>query len=284
MKPHRSFAVVLAAGFVLVASVAGTSTASASTQPAGAPRSGALHVTKNCAGFSGNPFPQSYCVITASNLKLLPVGTKVLYRQPGDVGTPAGSDVVLVSPGKGHGRGFGNCSLVPSNNFNGVCTFSGGTGDLEGFHGTVVVTNLDNVNYTWTGTYALAGAPRSGALHVTKNCAGFSGNPFPQSYCVITASNLKLLPVGTKVLYRQPGDVGTPAGSDVVLVPPGKGHGRGFGNCSLVPSDNFNGVCTFSGGTGDLEGFHGTVVVTNLDNVNYTWTGSYALGSACRRA
>ena len=156
MKLRRSLALVPTAAVVLLASFVGTGTASASPARSEAPRSGTLHVTKNCTGFSGDPFPQSFCVITASNLKAIPLGSKVLYLKPGDLATPAGSDVILDPPGNGHGKAFGNCALVPSNNFNGVCTFSGGTGDLKGFHATVVVGNVDGVNYTWTGTYAFS--------------------------------------------------------------------------------------------------------------------------------
>jgi hypothetical protein len=284
MKPRRSFSLVLVSAVAVLASFAGTANASTNAPQPGSQRSGTLHVTKNCTGFSGKPYPQSFCMITASNLRAIPVGSKVLYLQPGDIGTPAGSDVILDPPGRGRSKAFGNCALVPSNNSTGVCTFSGGTGDLTGFHATVVVGNLDGVNFTWTGTYAFAHTPGSGTLRVTKNCTGFTGLPFPQSSCVITASNLGLIPVGSKILYRQPGDLGTPAGSDVVLVTPGKRHGKAFGNCSLVPTNNYNGVCTFSGGTGDLTGFHATVVVGNVDGVNYTWTGTYAFRSPCRLA
>jgi hypothetical protein len=264
-RRRRSLAGLAAAGAMLVTSLAGMSAASASTS-----RAGTLDVTKNCSNFTGNPYPASYCVITASNLPAIQLGSKVLYLQPTQLGTPAGSDVIL-DPGTGTGKAFGNCALDPATG-DGACTFNGGTGAFSWFSAKVAVTNLDGVNFTWTGTYAFS-PPKSGALKVTKNCAGFTGNPYPQSSCTITASNLRAIPVGTKIFYLEPSQLGTPGGSDVIL-DPGTSTGKALGNCALNPATG-DGACTFSGGTGKFRYFHATVVVTNLDGVNFTWTGTY---------
>ena len=159
MKQRRTFSLVLASAVVLLASLTGTSTASASSSQSDSSqsdwsRSGTLRITKDCTGFSGNPYPQSFCVITASNLKVIPLNSKVLYLQPTEVATPAGSDVILDPPGKEDGKAFGHCTLVASQDNSGVCTFSGGTKDFKGFHATVVVAHQGGVLYSWTGTYA----------------------------------------------------------------------------------------------------------------------------------
>ncbi len=101
-----------------------------------------------------------------------------------------------------------------------------------------------------------AASARSGILRVTKECSGYTGGA--GSFCTITASNLDAIEVNSKILYLQPEQLFTPAGSDVVLDLPGPGNNTVFGNCSLAV-----GVCTFSGGTGKFTWFHASVDVTN---------------------
>jgi hypothetical protein len=116
---------------------------------------------------------------------------------------------------------------------------------------------------------ASASAPRSGDLHATKNCRGFTGEA--GSYCLITSSNLPQIEVGSKINYLQPALLLTPAGSDVVLDPPGPGDNAAFGNCSLAV-----GQCTFWGGTGKFRHFHASVVVSHLDGYDWAWDGAYS--------
>ena len=119
---------------------------------------------------------------------------------------------------------------------------------------------------------ALSAAPRSGDLHVTKECSGYTGGA--GSFCTITSSNVKAIEVESRILYLQPDQLFTPLGSDVVLDPPGPGNNTAFGNCSLSL-----GVCTFSGGTGKFTSFSANVVVsppTQEDPVNWLWDGTYS--------
>ena len=51
----------------------------------------------------------SFCTITSSSLAAIPVGSRIIYLQPADLFTPAGSDVVLDTPGPGNNTAFGNC-------------------------------------------------------------------------------------------------------------------------------------------------------------------------------
>ena len=114
------------------------------------PRSGDLQVAKECSGFNGGP--GSFCEITSSSVKAIEVHSRILYLQPDQLFTPAGSDVVLDAPGPGNNKAFGNCSLAL-----GVCTFSGGTGKFTLFNASVDVsppTSEDPVNWHWDGTYS----------------------------------------------------------------------------------------------------------------------------------
>jgi hypothetical protein len=117
---------------------------------------------------------------------------------------------------------------------------------------------------------SLSASPRSGDLHVTKECSGYTGAA--GSFCAITSSNLKGIEIGSKILYLQPDLLFTPSGSEVILDLPGPGNNRAFGQCSL----DF-GVCTFSGGTGKFNGFQATVDVThNADFSLWYWEGTFS--------
>ena len=117
---------------------------------------------------------------------------------------------------------------------------------------------------------SLSASPRSGELHVTKECSGFASGAF----CTITSSNVKAIEVGSRILYLQPGQVGTPEGSDVVLDPPGPGDNKAFGHCSLAL-----GECTFSGGTGKFSGFGATAQVSYLGGLDWGWKGTYSFNA-----
>ena len=126
------------------AGLTGPSSAAANPALAAAPRSGALQVTKECSEFESG-----FCTITSSNVKAIEVGSKIVYLQPDQVGTPAGSAVVLDLPGPGTNKAHGNCSLAA-----GVCTFSGGTGEFTTFSASVNVSYLGGVDWGWAGTYS----------------------------------------------------------------------------------------------------------------------------------
>jgi hypothetical protein len=106
-------------------------------------------VTKECSGYTGSA--GSFCTITSSNLAAIEVGSRINYLQPADLFTPAGSDVVLDTPGPGNNKAFGNCSLGL-----GQCTFWGGTGLFTWFHASVVVTVDSTGLWHWEGTYSFS--------------------------------------------------------------------------------------------------------------------------------
>ena len=111
--------------------------------------------------------------------------------------------------------------------------------------------------------FATAGSasPRSGQLHVTKECSENTG--LPGGFCTITGSNLNAIRPGMKVVYTNPHVVG--------IVPPfvlssdlyvdGPGNNDAYGHVDLTIG-TWTGPLTLSGGTGRFSGFHATITVT----------------------
>jgi hypothetical protein len=115
-------------------------------------------------------------------------------------------------------------------------------------------------------------SPRSGDLHVTKECSAYAGRA--GEFCTITSSNLKQIEVGSRVVYAKAAGA-TSLDSDVVLDPPGPGNNIAFGHCALEFATGL-GRCTFSGGTGKFTQFHASVVVSYLGGRNWAWDGTYS--------
>jgi hypothetical protein len=124
----------------------------ASAASAASPRSGELHFTKDCHSYTG--LAGSHCVITASNLKALEVGSWIVYASPLGA-TGVDSDVVVVvGPGN---SAFGHCTLVLATLVGG-CTFLGGTGKFTWFHGSTGVTLEAPRVWNEDGTYSFSPA------------------------------------------------------------------------------------------------------------------------------
>jgi polyisoprenoid-binding protein YceI len=120
-----------------------------------------------------------------------------------------------------------------------------------------------------------ASFPRSGELHVTKECSDYHG--LAGEICTITSSNLDAIEVGSRVVYARAADFGTfTLDSDVVLDPPGPGNNVAFGHCHLNLVTGI-GLCKFSGVTGTFTHFDASVDVSPpTDGVNWHWTGTYS--------
>ena len=114
--------------------------------------------------------------------------------------------------------------------------------------------------------------PRSGALHVTKECSQYTR--LAGGFCTITSSNLKQIEVGTKVIYTIASGA-TVLDSDVTLDPPGPGNNKAFGHCRLDLASGV-GLCTFSGGTGKFTWFNASAAVSSLGRPNWAWNGTYS--------
>jgi len=134
----------------LAATGSGTDTASDS---ASLPRSGALHVLKECSAYTGQA--GDFCTITSSNVGGVEVGSRVLYAQAADFTTGLlDSDVVLDPPGPGNNKASGHCHVNLATGL-GRCTFSGGTGKFAFFNASIdVAPPADGVTWHWDGTYS----------------------------------------------------------------------------------------------------------------------------------
>ncbi len=125
---------------------------SAASLSAAAPRSGALHVTKDCSTYTGQA--GDICTITSSNVKAIEVGSRVIYASAA-VGVSLDTDVRLDLPGPGNNSASGHCTLSLATGV-GVCTFSGGTGKFRWFEASAAVSNVGGPNFAWDGTYSLS--------------------------------------------------------------------------------------------------------------------------------
>ena len=118
---------------------------------------------------------------------------------------------------------------------------------------------------------AVAASPRSGEVHVTKECSAYTGAE--GEYCTVTSSNLAAIPVGSKVIYLSA--LTFPIlDTNIVLDPPGPGNNKAFGHVYLDLSTGA-GEATFSGGTGKFTWFYASVDVSALGGPDWAWEGTY---------
>ena len=122
---------------------------------------------------------------------------------------------------------------------------------------------------------ATASPSRGGDLHLKKECSHYTG--LADSFCTITASNLELITVGSRVVYLQaPGT--TSLESDIVLVVGPGNHALGHVTLDLATGQ---GVVSLSGGAGQFKSFHATARVSPPGRVNgadWAWDGRYSFG------
>jgi hypothetical protein len=101
-------------------------------------------------------------------------------------------------------------------------------------------------------------SPRSGNLHLTKECSTYTGQA--GDHCTVIASDLRAIDIGTTFVYEQ-GVANGVLDSDIVLDPPGPGNNQAVGHCRLDLATGL-GQCTFSGGTGKFTHFQGSAAVS----------------------
>ena len=134
---------VVAAGAFAVASSAGSS-----------PRSGELHVTKECHDYAG--LAGQHCTITSSNIPAIKVGSQVVYATAAGDPIPGQLNSDLIIDGPGNNTAYGHVVLDLST-FTGTVTFSGGTGVFSHFSaGPIAVACPDFPDCSWDGTYGFA--------------------------------------------------------------------------------------------------------------------------------
>jgi hypothetical protein len=131
-------------GLLLVAAAAGVFAVAASATP----RSGELHVTKECSEYFGRA--GEHCTITSSNLNAIDRGMRVVYVSAAGA-TSLDSDLVLDGPGNNDAFGHVTLDFLT---LSGEVTFSGGNGRFSGFHASVDVTyDAQTGLWRWDGTY-----------------------------------------------------------------------------------------------------------------------------------
>jgi hypothetical protein len=137
----RTLALVLAVAVTGIVATAGSAT----------PRSGALHVTKECSQYDGDA--GDFCTITSSNINTIKPGSRIFYASAAGDPTPGvlESDLVIDGPGNNNAYGHVVLDLLTGT---GVVTLSGGTGEFRGFQASVDVSPLGGVNVAWHGTYS----------------------------------------------------------------------------------------------------------------------------------
>ena len=116
------------------------------------PRSGVVHLTKQCLEYTG--LPGSFCTITSSDLEQIEVGSKVFYASAATA-TSLDSDVILDPAGPGNNKAFGHVVLDRVAGV-GTVNFSGGTGKFTHFNADIVSTRINPALRLWSlvGTYS----------------------------------------------------------------------------------------------------------------------------------
>jgi hypothetical protein len=134
-------------GLLLVAVAAGV----VATAGSATPRSGALHVTKECSEHHG--LAGEFCTITSSNIPAIKPGSRVVYASAAGDPTPGQLNSDLIIDGPGNNTAYGHVVLDLSTG-TGVVTLSGGTGKFSGFQASVDVSPLGWPDFAWDGTYS----------------------------------------------------------------------------------------------------------------------------------
>ena len=137
---------------------------------------------------------------------------------------------------------------------------------------SIVITGILAGAFAFAGLAPASASPRTRVLHVTKECSEFQGQA--GGFCTITSSNLKTIPIGSRVFYLEaPGTNGLD--TDIVLYT-GPGNSA-FGHVVL----NFatgTGTVTLNGGTGKFKDFHARVAVSFIGDSthpDWAWNGTY---------
>ena len=150
MRSTRRF-LTLAATILALSALTPSVSAQSSSTPPDAPN--ALHATKDCSGFTG--LPGSICILTASNLAQIPVGSLYIYYGPELSNPMMLSSAMVLDAGDGN-TAFGYCMVDQKAGPSGMCTFWAGTGTLVGFNAVVTVTVDSTGAWHLDGTYLFA--------------------------------------------------------------------------------------------------------------------------------
>jgi predicted ester cyclase len=115
------------------------------------------------------------------------------------------------------------------------------------------------------------GAPRSGTLHLTKECSEYTGEA--GSFCTIVSSNFEAIPTGSKIVYAEAVTAAGDVDSDLVVNTPNGDAAYGH---VVLDGATQTGTVTLAGGTGQLANLAADLVVAPLAEPNYSWDGPYS--------
>jgi len=153
MQPTRAASVRQLVALALVAGCLAPTlapSAAVASVAASSPRSGILHVKKDCAQYTGRA--GSFCTIISSNLAALKVVSRIVYLQASAADGSIDSAIVIhVGPGT---TVFGHCTVAATNT--GVCMLSGGTGRFTHVHAREEVALVAGTIYRWDGPYSFS--------------------------------------------------------------------------------------------------------------------------------
>jgi hypothetical protein len=133
-------------GIITAAVLAGSFVIASQVPASASPRSGALHVTKECSQYTGAA--GSFCTITGSNLKSIKANSKVVYTSAANADGTLVSDITVYT---GHNKIYGHVSLTGAGMW---VTLSGGTGKFRDFSASAVVSVDGKGLWHWDGTYS----------------------------------------------------------------------------------------------------------------------------------
>jgi hypothetical protein len=114
-------------------------------------------------------------------------------------------------------------------------------------------------------------APRSGTLHVTKECSEYTGEA--GSFCTIDSSTFDAIPIGSKVVYAKAATADGGLDSDIVVNTPNGDTAHGH---VLIDGATQTGKVTLAGGTGELAKLAAELLVAPLAEPSYSWEGPYS--------
>jgi hypothetical protein len=136
---------------VLAAVTASLATGVGAANAAASPRSGELHMSKDCSTYTG--LAGQHCTITSSSLRALGPGARIVYASPADFGTMTLDTDITITTRPGN-TAFGHCTLDLAT-ASGLCSLSGGTGKFTWLQADVVVSyDSDTQLWNWDGTFA----------------------------------------------------------------------------------------------------------------------------------
>jgi len=139
---------------------------------------------------------------------------------------------------------------------------------------SIVITAILAGAFAFTGLAPASASPQTRALHITKECSQFQGQA--GQFCTITSSNLRAIPVGSRVFYLKAADftIGQ-LDSDIVLYTGPGNSALGHVVLNLV---TMTGTITLNGGTGHFRHFHARAAVSFIGDSthpDWAWNGTY---------